>query len=178
MALKPRMLNMSPAVFDAPPPSPAWSVMPGTLRSASLSVVTPCCLHRRARDHCDRLRHFAERRRVLGRRDRWSLTTGDRNELRRPYVHGYEVASGEHVTDARADEQPFQRLLRSHHAGDTRRWQILDGFVGEHHANAGHRTELISPRLPIDPAGISKRGRLGGLPLIDAADRARRRSPR
>ena len=36
------MLNMSPAVFEAPPPSPAWSVMPGTLRSASLNVVAPC----------------------------------------------------------------------------------------------------------------------------------------
>ena len=36
------MLNMSPAVLEAPPPSPACSVMPGTLRSASLSVVTPC----------------------------------------------------------------------------------------------------------------------------------------
>ena len=40
-ALKPRRLNMSPAVFDAPPPSPACSVIPGTLRSASLRVVAP-----------------------------------------------------------------------------------------------------------------------------------------
>ena len=36
------MLNMSPLVFDAPPPSPACIVMPGTLRSASVSVVAPC----------------------------------------------------------------------------------------------------------------------------------------
>ena len=42
-ALNPRMLNMSPAVLDAPPPSPACSVMPGTPRRASLSVVAPCC---------------------------------------------------------------------------------------------------------------------------------------
>src|SRR5688572_10739233 len=41
-ALNPRRLNMSPAVFDAPPPSPACSVMPGTLRSASLSVKAAC----------------------------------------------------------------------------------------------------------------------------------------
>ena len=33
---------MSPDVFEAPPPSPACRLMPGTLRSASLSVVTPC----------------------------------------------------------------------------------------------------------------------------------------
>jgi hypothetical protein len=41
-ALKPRMLNMSPAVLEAPPPSPACRVMPGTFRSASLRVVAPC----------------------------------------------------------------------------------------------------------------------------------------
>ena len=32
---------MSPEVFEAPPPSPACRLMPGTFRSASLSVVTP-----------------------------------------------------------------------------------------------------------------------------------------
>ena len=36
------MLNMSPVVLEAPPPSPACIVMPGTLRSASVSVVAPC----------------------------------------------------------------------------------------------------------------------------------------
>ena len=36
------MLNMSPDVLEAPPPSPAWMLMPGTLRSTSLSVVAPC----------------------------------------------------------------------------------------------------------------------------------------
>ena len=36
------MLNMSPLVFEAPPPSPACIVMPGTLRSASVSVCAPC----------------------------------------------------------------------------------------------------------------------------------------
>jgi hypothetical protein len=37
------MLNMSPAVLDAPPPSPACSVIPGTFRITSLSVIAPCC---------------------------------------------------------------------------------------------------------------------------------------
>jgi hypothetical protein len=41
-ALNPRMLNMSPVVFDAPPPSPACMVMPGTFRSASESVNVAC----------------------------------------------------------------------------------------------------------------------------------------
>ncbi len=36
------MLNMSPLVLEAPPPSPACIVIPGTLRSASVSVVAPC----------------------------------------------------------------------------------------------------------------------------------------
>ena len=36
------MLNMSPAVPEAPPPSPAWSVMPGTFRIASERVNDPC----------------------------------------------------------------------------------------------------------------------------------------
>ena len=42
LALKPRMLNDSPAVFEAPPPSPACSVMPGTLRSTSPRLKAPC----------------------------------------------------------------------------------------------------------------------------------------
>ena len=36
------MLNMSPLVFEAPPPSPACIVIPGTFRNASVSVVAPC----------------------------------------------------------------------------------------------------------------------------------------
>ena len=65
-ALKPRIDRLSPA---GTPPSPAWKLMPVTLRSTSRSVVAPCSLDDGARDDGDRLRDVAQRLGLLRRVD-------------------------------------------------------------------------------------------------------------
>ena len=62
------MLNMSPVVFEAPPPSPACIVMPGNVAQRVGQRRRALLLDQRARNDLNRLRRLGERRRVLRRR--------------------------------------------------------------------------------------------------------------
>ena len=154
-ALKPRRLNMSPAVFDAPPPSPACSVIPGTLRSASLSVVTACCsITARGMTSivCGISRigttYFGDDTTAVGAvpvtwTDSACVRISSDGAVRRLHAEG----------DARADEQFFERALDGEEALDAGRVNGADRFEREPHLDPGDRLEACSAPRRAGPPG-------------------------
>ncbi len=169
------MLNMSPLVFEAPPPSPACIVIPGTLRIASVSVVAPCS-SRSARGMtwivCGVSTSGAE---YLADSTRGSAPlTWTASELRRISTVTV-VAVGEAVADARTGEERVRApARRSAIPADAGRWQRPDAVLRERHRRRRSASRTSSAPSSSGPGGIVE-GAVSAARGCDSALRAPRR---
>ena len=134
------MLNMSPLVLDAPPPSPACIVMPGTLRSASVSVVAPCSSRSVRGMTWIVWGVSAQRRGVLRRFDAGQRAAHLDGVGAHANLDRHRRRIREAIADARSSEERGERLLDAAHPGDARRGQQANPVFRE---RDGHARDLL-----------------------------------